>query len=91
MGFFIILSILIPTIYWNSTLKLKIRNTDLQFPLRHLGGIGFMAQVEPSGLTPSMTKVPGMEVLDPLFHCRACFVLSNSRGIFSKHSCIFQL
>ena len=79
---YIILPILTPT---------ENNNTDLQFPLRHLGGIGFMAQVEPSGVTPSVTKVPGMEVLDPLFHCRACFVLSNSRRIFSKHSCIVQL
>ena len=37
--------------------------TDLQLPLRHRGGMGFMAQVEAAGSTPEVMKVPGMGVL----------------------------
>ena len=44
----------------------------LQLPLRQRGGMGFMAQVEPLGRVPWLTKVPWMGVLVPLFHWRAC-------------------
>ena len=40
----------------------------LHLPLRHLGGIGFIAHIDPSGSVPSVTKVPLIGVLVPLFH-----------------------
>lgn len=60
----------------------------LQFPERHLGGSGFMAQVEFRGSVPWSTKVPCMARRDPLFHWRACLLLSNWSGCFWKHSSV---
>merc|ERR1719158_508914 len=61
---------------------------DLHPPPRHLGGMGFMAHMDPSGSTPSVTKVPLIGSLVPLFHCKACMEGSNSRGCFIKHSSV---
>ena len=57
-----------------------------QFPLRHRGGRGFIAHIEPAGRVPSVMKVPLMASLVPLFHWRACLLTSNLSGFLWKHS-----
>ena len=56
--------------------------------MRACGLTGFIAHVEPAGIVPLSTQVPGMESRVPFFHCRACAVRTNSSGVFMKQASV---
>jgi hypothetical protein len=47
-----------------------------------------LAQVEPIGLVPVSTQVPGIESRVPLFQLSCCIVRLNSSGCFMKQSSV---